>query len=67
MDFTGVDIRGSRFSSDKDFRTVDYGSLSFKDAIYDENTTYNDIPLTDKEKRYSPSTKILTFSLLLLI
>ena len=46
MDFTGVDIRGARFSSDKNSMTIDYGSLTFRDAIYDENTTYNGIPFT---------------------
>ncbi len=43
MDFTGVDIRGSKFSEDNDPRTVDFASSSFAQALYDDNTTYNGI------------------------
>ncbi len=41
MNFTGVDIRGSKFSSDNDPRTVDWANATFSQAVYDENTTYN--------------------------
>ena len=44
--FEGIDIRGCRFSEDKDIRTIDYFNGSFARAIYDETTTYNGIPLT---------------------
>lgn len=41
MDFTDVDIRGCKFSSDNSQMTLDFGNGSFENAIYDENTTYN--------------------------
>ncbi len=44
LNFTGVDIRGSRFSDDNNSRTVDGLNVYFKEAIYDETTTYNGIP-----------------------
>ena len=44
IDFTGVDIRGTRFSMDNDPKTIDTINSSFKNAIYDETTTYNGIP-----------------------
>ena len=44
MDFSGVDIRGARFSDDNDDKTKDYGNGTFELAIYDETTTYNGIP-----------------------
>lgn len=44
-DFSGVDIRGCKFSCDKDPNTDDDLNPSFANAIYDENTTYNGIPL----------------------
>ena len=47
MDFTGVDIRGASFSQDDDPKTYDGGNVTFKDAIYDETTTYNGIPFTE--------------------
>ena len=40
-DFRGVDIRGSRFSIDNNPMTLDFFNVTFKDAIWDENTTYN--------------------------
>jgi len=46
MDFNGVDIRGTRFSSDEDIKTLDLENVTFQNAIYDETTTYNGIPLT---------------------
>ena len=46
LDFTDVDIRGSRFSDDNDPKTVDGQNVYFKEAIYDERTTYNGIPFT---------------------
>ena len=46
MNFTGVDIRGSKFSDDSDPKTIDGKNIHFKDAIYDETTTYNGIPFT---------------------
>lgn len=46
IDFTGVDIRGCKFSFDEDKRTIDFIVSSLEKAIYDETTTYNGIPLT---------------------
>lgn len=46
LNFKGVDIRGCRFSEDDDPRTYDTFNLTFKDAIYDETTTYNGISFT---------------------
>lgn len=46
LDFTDVDIRGSRFSDDHNPKTVDGQNVYFKEAIYDETTTYNGIPFT---------------------
>lgn len=40
-DFTGVDIRGAKFSDDNDPKTMNIPIRSFKDSLYDENTTYN--------------------------
>ena len=45
LNFSGVDIRGAKFSRDNDYRTEDI-MPSFIGAIYDETTTYNGIPLT---------------------
>lgn len=56
MDFTGVDIRGCTFSKDEDATTLDMFNMHFKDAIYDETTTYNGIPFTEilsKEQKNS--------------
>ena len=47
IDFSGVDIRGCRFGKDDDYMTRDVMPESFKDAIYDETTTYNGQPLTE--------------------
>ena len=47
INFSGVDIRGCRFGSDDDYMTRDIMPESFKDAIYDETTTYNGQPLTE--------------------
>ena len=46
MDFTGVNICGTRFSDDDDIKTQFYGNGTFELAIYDENTTNNGIPFT---------------------
>jgi hypothetical protein len=46
MDFNGVNIRGTRFSSDEDTSTLDLENVTFKYALYDETTTYNGIPFT---------------------
>ncbi len=43
MDFTGVDIRGARFSDDYNNLTMDRCNVTFQHAIYDETTTYNGI------------------------
>ena len=43
LNFRGVDIRGCRFSEDDNPTTDDHFNLTFKDAIYDETTTYNGI------------------------
>lgn len=45
-DFSGIDIRGARFGSDNDPKTVDYINSFFSSAIYDETTIYNNEPLT---------------------
>ncbi len=52
VDFTGVDIRGARFSDDGNPMTLDtqHGlkiNPTFEDAIYDENTTYNGVSLVE--------------------
>ncbi len=39
--FTGVNIKGTKFSIDNNPMTMDVFNVTFKDAIYDENTTYN--------------------------
>ena len=39
--FNGVDIRGARFSEDNNPKTLDIFNITFKEAIWDENTTYN--------------------------
>lgn len=53
LNFSDVDIRGTSFSNDNDSTTIDTLNMTFKNAIYDETTTYNGIPLTeiiDKKK-----------------
>ena len=45
-DFTEVDIRGCKFSDDNNPKTIDRMNTTLDDAIYDETTTYNGIPLT---------------------
>ena len=57
--FTGVDIRGCRFSEDDDPQTIDYFHATFSGAIYDETTTYNGIPFTEliKETRGSGTSR----------
>ena len=47
MDFTDVDIRGTRFSRDNDPKTLDGYNTTFKNAIYDENTTYDGISFVE--------------------
>lgn len=58
LDFTGVNIKGCRFSKDNDPRTIDYLNSTFEYAIYDDSTTYDGIPLKiilnkkdDKDKK----------------
>ena len=46
MNFTGVDIRGAKFSDDDDKTTIDRQNVYFAHALYDETTTYNGIPFT---------------------
>ena len=48
MDFTGVNLKGTKFSSDNDPYTKDYGSSFFPLSIYDETTTFDGIPFTVK-------------------
>ena len=47
MDFNDVDLRGTKFSIDTDDKTIDRGSFTFRHSIYDETTTFNNIPFTD--------------------
>ncbi len=47
IDFTGVDIRGAKFSRDDNPNTLDLGNPTFANAIYDEATTYDGIPFTE--------------------
>ena len=47
VDFSGVNIKGAKFSVDSDIKTVDVFNSTFQNAIYDENTTYNGISLVD--------------------
>ena len=47
VNFSGVDIRGCKFGKDDDYMTLDRIPESFKNAIYDETTTYNGQPLTE--------------------
>ena len=54
MDFSGVDIRGARFSEDNNPKTLDIFNITFKDAIWDENTTYNGVSFVEI---LSPSVK----------
>ena len=54
MNFSGVDIRGCRFSIDNDEKTQDVFNLHFKNAIYDETTTYNGVPFTEIIKDFQP-------------
>ena len=65
--FTGVDIRGAKFSCDEDDKTYDLFNYTFKNAIYDETTTYNGVPIikyieaekkqTEEYKNYLESLK----------
>lgn len=48
--FVGVDIRGSKFGYDENNRTMDV-MPHFNEAIFDETTTFNGIPLTELVKR----------------
>ena len=47
MNFNGVNIIGCKFSDDKNPNTDDYLNHTFKNAIFDETTTYNGIPITE--------------------
>ena len=49
--FTNVDIRGAKFSSNNKFKTLDFINSFFSSAIYDETTLYDEIPLTELIKR----------------
>ncbi len=44
FDLTGVDVRGATFSKDSNEGTLDQ-TPNFEDAIYDDRTTYNGIPV----------------------
>jgi hypothetical protein len=44
-DFTGVDIRGCHFGKDNNPSRIDT-IPNFEDAIYDETTTYNGVPIS---------------------
>jgi len=44
-DFTGVDIRGCRFSREDNSHIID-SMPNFYDAVYDETTTYNGVPIS---------------------
>ena len=48
VNFKGVNIKGASFSCDFDIKTLDIINPTIKDAIYDENTTYNGEPLEVK-------------------
>ena len=43
MDFTDVDIRGTKFSRDDDPKTMDGYNTTLKDAIYNKKTTFDGI------------------------
>ncbi len=45
--FTGVNVCGSKFTCDDNPRTFDINENNFADAIYDETTTLNGVPLTE--------------------
>lgn len=47
MNFRDVDIRGCTFTSDDDPMTIDKGSMTFEEAIYDDTTTFDGIPLAE--------------------
>ena len=47
MDFSGVDIRGTKFSCDDNPMTLDGRNSWFRQAIYDETTTYNGISFVE--------------------
>jgi len=57
MNFTGVDIRGAKFSDDDDIKTIDFFNGTFQYAIYDENTTYNGHPFTEIFSKETKQTK----------
>jgi len=44
--FSGVDIRGAKFSVDDKEETYDMFNVTFKNAVYDDKTTYNGIPIS---------------------
>ncbi len=46
-DFSGVNIKECKFTSDKKAATFDINEHNFEDAIYDETTMLNGIPLTN--------------------
>lgn len=46
-DFTGVNICGTKFTSDNNTATFDINLHNFVNAIYDENTTLNGIPIIE--------------------
>ena len=57
--FSGVDIRGSKFSKNND-KSIEGMNSSFSRAIYDENTTFEGIPFTEiyGECQYKKGRKI---------
>ena len=46
-DFSGINVCGSKFSSDNKSSTFDINTGSFTYAIYDDNTTLNGIPIKE--------------------
>lgn len=55
--FSGINVCGSKFSSDNKSSTFDINSGSFINAIYDENTTLNGIPLKELIEEKNQGTK----------
>ena len=57
MDFTGVNICGTKFSDDENIISFKIFNSTFENAIYNEETTYNGTPIIkfikerDKQKR----------------
>ena len=49
--FTGVDVRGARFTNDNSLATFDIKKENFADAYYDETTLLNGVPITELMKK----------------